>query len=65
MSAISVLKIKNIESKPQKNLGKFSSHPISLLAFLQAENCRLRNTVVQLKLDTIALQEASQDNGSR
>jgi hypothetical protein len=59
MSAISVLKIKNVESKLQnRSHGKSSGQPISLLAFLQAENCKLRNVVAQLQLDTRALREA-------
>ena len=63
MSAISVLKIKNVEPSPQKqNQGKSSNQPISLLAFLQAENCKLRKTVAQLTLDTMALREALQEN---
>jgi len=63
MSAISVLKIKNVESGPQKqNQGKSSNQPISLLAFLQAENCKLRKTAAQLALDTMALREALQKN---
>ena len=66
MSAISVLKTKNVESRPQEqNQGKSSSQPISLLAFLQAENCKLRKTVAQLALDTMALRKALQKNGSR
>ena len=61
MGAISVLKIKNVEPGQKKqNLGKSSYPPISLLAFLQAENCKLRNTVAQLERDTMALREALQ-----
>jgi hypothetical protein len=63
MSAISVLRIKNVETRLQKqNYGKSSSQPISLLAFLEAENCKLRNTVAQLQLDTMVLREALQKN---
>jgi hypothetical protein len=61
MSAISVLKIKNVESKDQKRIhGKSNCQPISLLAFLQAENCKLRNIVAQLERDTMNLREALQ-----
>jgi hypothetical protein len=63
MSLIYVLKIKNVESRPQEqNQEKTSSQPISLLAFLQAENCQLRKTVAQLALDTMALRKALQKN---
>jgi hypothetical protein len=63
MSVIYSLKIKNVESRPQEqNQGKSSSQPISLLAFLQAENCQLRKTVAQLALDTMALRKALQKN---
>jgi hypothetical protein len=63
MSVISVLKIKNVASRPQeRNQGKSSSQPTSLLAFLQAENCQLRKTVAQLALDTMVLREALQKN---
>jgi hypothetical protein len=63
MSTISVLKIENVESWPQEqNQGKSSSQPVSLLAFLQAENCKLRKTAAQLALDTMALREALQKN---
>jgi hypothetical protein len=35
---------------------------ISLLAFLQAENLKLRNAVAQLKRDTTALREVLRDD---
>jgi len=61
MSAISRLKIENVESRQQqRNYGKSTSQPISLLAFLQAENCKLRNIIAELEQDTIALREALQ-----
>jgi hypothetical protein len=61
MSSISVLKIKNVESRQQKqNHGKSGGQPISLLAFLRAENSKLRNTVAQLERDTMALRESLQ-----
>jgi hypothetical protein len=61
MSPISVLKIKNVESRQQKEDRATSScQPISLLAFLRAENCKLRNTIAQLERDTMALRESLQ-----
>ena len=63
MSAISVSESKNVESRPEEqNQGTSSSQPISLLAFLQAENGKLRKTAAQLALDTMALREALQKN---
>jgi len=43
----------NAESKRQ---------PVSLLAFLEAENVRLRQTVVELALNTMALRDALRTN---
>jgi IS1 family transposase len=61
MSPISVLKIKNVESRQQKqDHGKSSGQPISLLAFLRAENCKLRDTIAQLERDTMVLRESLQ-----
>jgi len=60
MSAISVLKTKNVEPRTQQHHGKSECQPISLLAFLEEENCRLRNTVAQLEQYTMALREALQ-----
>ncbi len=63
MSVISVLEIKNVESRPEEqNQGTSSSQPISLLAFLQAENGKLQKAAAQLALDTMALREALQKN---
>ena len=60
MSA-NVLKIKNVESRRQKQRHRNPDcQPISLLAFLQAENCKLRHTVAQLEQHTLALREALQ-----
>ena len=60
MSTICVLKTANVESSLQEqSRGRSSCH--SLLAFLQAENRRLQNTVAQLQRDTIALREALQN----
>jgi hypothetical protein len=63
MSAISVSESKNVESRPEEqNQGTSSSQPISLLAFLQAENSKLQKTAAQLALDTMALRDALQKN---
>jgi len=43
----------NAESKRQ---------PVSLLAFLEAENARLRRTVIELALDTMDLRDALRTN---
>ncbi len=59
MGTICVLKTANVESSLQEQ--RSSCRPISLLAFLQAENRRLQNTVAQLQRDTMALREASQN----
>jgi hypothetical protein len=62
MSTICVLKTANVESGLQdQNHGRSGCRPISLLAFLQAENRRLQNTVAQLQRDTIALRETLQN----
>jgi len=60
MSAISVLKIKEASGQQTQNHGKSNCQPISLLAFLQAENCKLRNIVAQLERDTMNLRAALQ-----
>jgi len=39
--------------------------PISILSFLEAENLRLRQAVVALSLDTMALREALEKNEGR
>ena len=62
MSMICVLKTANLESSLQEQSRVRSNcRPISLLAFLQAENQRLQNTVAQLQRDTMALREALQN----
>jgi len=62
MSTICVLKTANVELSLQEQSRRRSScRPISLLAFLQAENQRLQNTVAQLQRDTMALREALQN----
>lgn len=63
MGTISVLKTANVEpGMPEQNHGRTGASAVSLLAFLQAENVRLKKTVAQLKRDTTALREALQDN---
>ena len=63
MGTISVLRTANVEPEmPEQDHGRSGAHPVSLLAFLQAENVRLQKAVVQLKRDTTALREALQDN---
>jgi hypothetical protein len=62
MSSICMLRIPNVKSRLQEQPPGTSGHrPISLLAFLQAENRRLQNMVAQLERDTRALREALQD----
>jgi hypothetical protein len=62
MSTICLLETANVESSLQEQgRGKSGCRPISLLAFLQAENRRLQNTVAQLQKDTTALREALQN----
>jgi hypothetical protein len=63
MSTISVLKTANVESSLQEQShGRSSCRPISLLAFLQAENRKLQDMVARLERDTMALREALQNN---
>jgi hypothetical protein len=63
MSTICVLKTANVESSAQEQShGRSGCRPISLLAFLQAENRKLKNTVAQLQRDTMALREALQNS---
>jgi hypothetical protein len=63
MSTISVLKTANVESSLEEQPPRRSGcRPISLLAFLQAENLKLHNMVAQLERDTMALREALQSN---
>jgi hypothetical protein len=59
MGTICVLKTANSESgSPECKRGRSDSGPVSLLAFLQAENLKLRNAVAQLESDTMVLREA-------
>lgn len=63
MGTISVLRTANVEpGMPKQDHGRSGAHPVSLLAFLQAENLKLQKTVAQLKRDTTALRKALQDN---
>ena len=62
MSTICVLNTGNGESRLQEqSRGRYGCRPISLLAFLQAENRRLQSTVAELQRDTMALREAMQN----
>jgi hypothetical protein len=63
MSLICVLRSPNVKSRlQQQGHERSDSRPISLLAFLQAENHRLRNMLAQLEQDTMALREALKNN---
>ncbi len=59
MGTICVLKTANSESgSPECRHKRSGSGPVSLLAFLQAENLKLRNAAAQLERDTMSLREA-------
>ena len=64
MNSVSVLKIKTVDPQAvdpkfhKQDYVKPKSGPISLLSVLEAENFRLRQAVVELSLDTLALREA-------
>jgi hypothetical protein len=64
MNSVSVLKTGTLEpnaSDPQsrnQDGAKPDGRPISLLAVLKAENMRLRQAVVELSLDVLAVREA-------
>jgi hypothetical protein len=61
MGTICVLKTANAEpGSRERGRGRSGSGPVSLLAFLQAENFKLRNAIAQLERDTVALREALQ-----
>jgi hypothetical protein len=63
MDKISVLKTASLESSLHGlDLEKAGCPPVSLLAFLQAENLRLRTRVAELQQDTTALREKLQRN---
>jgi hypothetical protein len=56
MGKISVLKTATLDPALQEpDLGHAGCPPVSLLAFLEAENLRLRARVAELRRDTIAL----------
>jgi hypothetical protein len=57
MGTIAVLKTATVESSLPELDYRRGCQPVSLLAFLQAENFRLRNQVAELQRDTTALQE--------
>jgi hypothetical protein len=63
MGTISVLKTANLESNLQGlDRGTKECPPVSLLAFLQAENLKLRMKVAELQRDTSALRATLQRN---
>jgi hypothetical protein len=63
MSSICVLRIPNARRRSEEQShGRFGSEPISLLAFLKAENSSLQNTVAQLERDIMTLRQALQNN---
>lgn len=62
MGTICVLKTAHVApGGSERDRGRCSTRPVSLLAFLQAENIRLQNAVAQLQSDTTALREALQE----
>ena len=64
MNSVSVLKIKTVDRQAvdpkshKQDYVKSKSGPTSLLSVLEAENCRLRQEVVELSLDMLVLREA-------
>lgn len=63
MGTVLVLNTVNMASGLlQPDLGKAGRPPVSLLAFLQAENLRLKTRVAELQHDTTTLREALQHN---
>jgi hypothetical protein len=63
MGKVSVLNTAGLESSLQgMDLGNSGCLPVSLLAFLQAENLRLRTRVAELQEDTTALREELKHN---
>ena len=68
MNPVSVLKPRTVGSRAvDRRLHKQDDdepacRPISLLSFLEAENIRLRQVVVELSRDTMALREALKKN---
>jgi hypothetical protein len=62
MGKISLLKTAALESSLQESDIEEGSPPVSLLAFLQAENLRLRTRIAELQLHTTTLREALESN---
>jgi hypothetical protein len=66
MGTICVLKTAYVEPEPDRGRRdrgrRRGAHPVSLLAFLQAENTKLENVVAQLRRDTTALRQALQQD---
>jgi hypothetical protein len=62
MGTISVLKTASLESSLRNPDcgGARERPPVSLLAFLQAENLKLQTRVAELQRDTMALRETLQ-----
>jgi hypothetical protein len=62
MNPVSVLRTVDSKAPDRKSHGQGSvegkCQPISLLSFLEAENIRLRQAVVELSLHTLALRKA-------
>jgi hypothetical protein len=63
MSTVSTLnKVDVASGLQQADPGKAGRPPVSMLAFLQAENLRLKTRVAELQHDTTVLREALQHN---
>jgi hypothetical protein len=63
MGKVSVLNTAGLEPNLQElDLRNASDLPVSLLAFLQAENLKLRTRVAELQEDTTALREKLKHN---
>jgi hypothetical protein len=66
MNVVSVLRTRTVDSKAcgqesqKQDDGERECRQISLLSVLEAENIRLRQAVIELLIDTLALQEALQ-----
>jgi hypothetical protein len=68
MNSVSVLRPRMVGSRAvdrrshEQDDGERARRPVSILSFLEAENIRLRQAVVKLSLDTMALREALKKN---
>jgi hypothetical protein len=68
MNSVSVLKPRTVGSRAvdrqshERGDGEPAGRPISMLSFLEAENIRLRQAVVELSRDTKALRQALRKN---